>query len=116
MLSSDKNVETIAQLIEAMKHYVGLQAEYVKLDVIEKVVRLLKAAALVVLFFVLILLIMLIASVGLAIWISRSIGLAAAFFAVAGLYVLLLLLVYAFRRPWIERPLVRALARLLMND
>ena len=114
MLSSDKNVETIAQLIEAMKHYVGLQAEYVKLDVIEKVVRLLKAAALVVLFFVLILLIMLIASVGLAIWISRSIGLAAAFFAVAehpenaetG----------RIAEPWIERPLVRALARLLMND
>ena len=42
MLSSDKNVETIAQLIEAMKHYLGLQTEYVKLDVIEKVVRLLK--------------------------------------------------------------------------
>ena len=36
MLSSDKNVETIAQLIEVLKHYLGLQAEYVKLDMIDK--------------------------------------------------------------------------------
>ena len=40
MLSSDKNVETIAQLIEVLKHYLGLQTEYVKLDVVDKVVRL----------------------------------------------------------------------------
>ena len=39
MLSSDKNVENFAQLIEVAKHYLGLQAEYVKLDVIDKVVK-----------------------------------------------------------------------------
>ena len=42
MLSSDKNVETIAQLVEVLKHYLGLQKEYLKLDVIDKVVSLLK--------------------------------------------------------------------------
>lgn len=46
MLSSDKNVESIAQLIEVLKHYLGIQAEYVKLDVIDKVVRLLKGCRL----------------------------------------------------------------------
>ena len=40
MFSNDKNVETIAQLVEVLKHYIGLQSEYMKLDVIEKVVRL----------------------------------------------------------------------------
>ena len=50
MLSSDQNVETIAQLIEALKHYLGLQTEYVKLDVIDKVVRLLTTATLAILF------------------------------------------------------------------
>ena len=44
MLSSDKNVENIAQLIEVLKHYLGLQTEYVKLDAIDKVVRLVTAA------------------------------------------------------------------------
>lgn len=44
MFSSDKNVETIGQLAEIIRHYIGLQKEYVKLDVIDKVVRLLTVA------------------------------------------------------------------------
>ena len=40
MLSSDKSVETIAQLIEVLKNYIGLQKEYVKLDVIDKVMAM----------------------------------------------------------------------------
>ena len=55
MLSSDKNVETIAQLIEVLKHYLGLQTEYLKLDVIDKVVRLLKAATLALIFILMLL-------------------------------------------------------------
>ena len=43
MFSNDKNVETIGQLVEVLKHYIGLQTEYVKLDVVDKVVRLLTA-------------------------------------------------------------------------
>ena len=35
MLSSDKNVETIAQLAEIVKHYLGIQTEYLKLDVVD---------------------------------------------------------------------------------
>ena len=116
MLSSDKNVETIAQLIEAMKHYLGLQTEYVKLDVIEKVVRLLKAAALILLLSVILLFVLLFASIGLALWLSPALGSVGAFFVVAGIYALILLVIYTFRRPWIERPLVRRLARLLMNE
>lgn len=116
MLSSDKNVETIAQLIEAMKHYLGLQTEYVKLDVIEKVVRLLKAATLILLLSVILLFVLLFASIGLALWLSPALGCVGAFFVVAGIYALILLVIYTFRRPWIERPLVRRLARLLMNE
>ncbi|MCR4958473.1 MAG: phage holin family protein [Prevotella sp.] len=116
MLSSDKNVETIAQLIEALKHYLGLQTEYVKLDVIDKVVRLLTTATLSVLLFLILIVVLLFASLGLAFWLSKHIGLTSAFLAVAAMHAFILLLVYAFRRPWIERPLVRYLARLLMKD
>lgn len=116
MLSSDKNVETIAQLIEALKHYLGLQTEYVKLDVIDKVVRLLTTATLAILLFLILIVVLLFASLGLAFWLSKHIGLTSAFMAVAALHAFVLLLVYAFRRPWIERPLVRYLARLLMKD
>ena len=43
MFSSDKNVETIGQLVEVLKHYIGLRSEYMKLDAADKVVRLLTA-------------------------------------------------------------------------
>ena len=38
MFSSDKNVETIGQLVEVLKHYIGLKSEYMKLDATDKVV------------------------------------------------------------------------------
>ena len=50
MFSNDKNVETIAQLVEVLKHYIGLQSEYVKLDIIEKFVRLLTVFAILIVF------------------------------------------------------------------
>ena len=50
MFSNDKNVETIAQLVEVLKHYIGLQSEYMKLDVIEKFVRLLTVFAILIVF------------------------------------------------------------------
>ncbi len=74
MLSSDKNVESFAQLIEVAKHYLGLQAEYVKLDVIDKVVRLMTGAALAIVFCFLLIGLMLFMSFALAFWLSNFIG------------------------------------------
>lgn len=116
MLSSDKNVETIAELIEAVKHYLGLQSEYVKLDAIDKVVRLMTRATLAILLFLILIVVFLFASLGLAFLISKTTGLTAAFFIVGAIHAFILLLFYAFRKPWIERPLVRYLASLLLNN
>ena len=115
MLSSDKNVETIAQLIEVLKHYLGLQKEYAKLDVIDKVVRLLTATALAIVFFLLIIAVLLFFMLGIVSWLSPTIGTTGALFLVAGLHLLLLLICFVFRKPWIEKPLVRFLASLLMS-
>jgi hypothetical protein len=115
MLSSDKNIETLAQLIEVLKHYLGLQKEYVKLDAIDKVVRLLTVAALAILFVMLIVPIMLFVMLGIASWLSSSIGVTAAYFVVAVIHVLILILFIVFRKSWIEKPLVRFLASLLMS-
>ncbi len=116
MLSSDKNIETLAQLIEQLKSYAGLQTEYVKLDAIEKIVRLLTAAALAIVLFLIVVAVMLFAAFGLASWLSGFMGWTGAFFVVSGLHVVLLLVVVMFRRQWIERPLVSFLANLLMNE
>ena len=115
MLSSDKNVESIAQLIEVLKHYIGLQTEYVKLDVIDKVVRLLTAAALAIMFFMIIIAVFLYFSFALAFWLSSYIGTALAFLIVALLHLLIFVLFLIYRRKWIQKPLVHFLASLLLS-
>ena len=115
MFSNDKNVETIAHLIEVLKHYIGLQSEYVKLDVIEKVVRLLTVITIVVVFCT-ILLISLIYSFAAAFALQALVGsLIWAFLIVAGGYLLLLFVFILLRHRLIERPLVRFLGSLLMS-
>lgn len=115
MFSSDKNVETISQLIEMVKHNIELRTEYAKLDVVDKVVRLLSATALALLLGVIIAAIILFASASAAVWLSQHIGLTWSLLAVTGFYILLLILVYGSRKSWIERPLVKYLSRLLLN-
>lgn len=115
MFSSDRNVETITQLIEMVKHNVELRKEYAKLDIVEKVVRLLSAAALALTLTFIFVAMLLFASAAVAVWLSCFIGLTWSLLAVAGFYLLLLVLVYGSRKSWIERPLVKYLSRMLLN-
>ena len=43
MFSNDRNIETIGQLVEVLKHYIELQKESMKLDVVEKIVQQLQS-------------------------------------------------------------------------
>lgn len=115
MFSNDKNVETIGQLVEVLKHYIGLQTEYVKLDVVDKVVRLLTAITMTVVLVGLLVIALIYLSFALAYglgeWVSNTWG----FSIVAGLYLFILVIFVIFRHQWIERPLVRFLASILMQ-
>lgn len=115
MFSSDKNVETIGQLVEVLKHYIGLQTEYAKLDVVEKVVRLLAVFTMSVVLVGLLAITLIYLSFAAAFALSAAIGLPLAFLCVAGVYLIVLFLFICFRHQWIERPLVRFLAGLLMQ-
>ena len=115
MLSSDKNVETIAQLIEVLKHYLGLQTEYLKLDVVDKVVRLLTAAALATVFFLIIIAVLMFFSFAFAYWLANYTGTALAFFIVAMLHLVVFIVFVIFRKDWIQKPLVHFLASLFLE-
>jgi hypothetical protein len=115
MLSSDKNVETLSQLIEMLKHNIGLRTEYVKLDVTARVVRLLGAATLAVLFAVIMVAVLFFASMAVVMWLAQFWGMPTAFAAAAAFYAIVLLLVYSCRKSWIERPLTRFLSNILLG-
>ena len=116
MLSNDRNIETIAQLVDQLKHYAELQKEYVKLDVIEKVVRLSTVAAMVLTVLVLLMPVVVFFSFGVAHIIAPYVGIAWAYFIVTAFYLLLLALLLLNRRKWVEKPLVKFLADLLLNE
>jgi hypothetical protein len=115
MFSNDKNIETIGQLVETVKHYVSLQSEYVKLDVVEKTVRILTAIAITAILCMLLSLMLIYLSFAAAYSLAPLVGNTLAFCIIAGIYLVLLLLVLIFRRQWIEKPLVKFLASLLLS-
>lgn len=116
MLSNDENIETIGQLVESVKHYVGLRSEYAKLDVIEKVVRLLTALVMFVILSVLLLLALIYASFAVAYALEDVVGKPMAFCIVAIVYLVALASCVVFRKKWIEQPLVRFLSNILMQE
>lgn len=115
MLSSDKNVESIAQLVESVKNYVGLQGEYLKLDAIQKIVRLVTALTLTIVLLLLGIAFLFYLSFACVYWLEPLTGTALAFFLIAIFFLALLILVFLNRRSWIERPLVRFLADVLID-
>ena len=115
MFSSDKNVETIGQLVETLKHYIGLQKEYVKLDVIDKVVRLLTVATMVFVFCVILMMVLIYVSFAVAWALEPLLGIVAAYLIVAAFYLVVFFLFITFRKQWVEKPLVKFLAGLFLS-
>lgn len=115
MLSSDKNIENITQLIEALKDYVSTEKEYLKFDIIDKVVRLATALTLTIVVGVLVVAVLFYLSFAAVYWMEPALGTAGSFAMVALFFFALLILIIAFRKPWIERPLVRMMAGILLS-
>ena len=106
MFSNDKNIETIGQLVEAIKQYIGLRGEYIKLNLVDKVVRILTIATISVIIAILLMLTLIYFSFAVAYALAPLMG---------ATYFIILLLCVANRKRWIERPLVRLLASILME-
>jgi len=115
MFATDRNIETIEQLARLVKHYIGLQKEYVKLDIIDKTVRLLTAFILFIIMAVILLGVLTYVSFAVICALAPAIGYPLAFSATAVFYFLVFLLCLVFKRSLIERPLVKFLAKVLMD-
>ena len=115
MLSNEKNVESISTLVETLRDCVLLQKDYLKYDVVEKLVRL--SAALLLAFFIfgLAFAVVFYFSFALVYWMASTTGVAGGFAIVGGIYFLLLFIVYNKRKAWIEQPLVRMLTSILLD-
>lgn len=115
MFSTDRNIETIEQLVKLVRHYIGLQKEYVKLDIIAKTVRLITALIIFAIIAFILVGVLTYASFAVLFALAPSFGYPLSFSMIAGFYLLVFVLFLIFRKGLIERPLVRFLAKVLMD-
>lgn len=116
MISNDRNIETIGELVEALKRYIDTKKDFWKLDLIEKVVRLFTVLTLMAVLALTLLMVLIYVSFAVAYALAGPMGNVGAFLCVAGFYVLLFLLLVVFRKQLLERPVVRFMVGLLTND
>lgn len=115
MFSNDRNIGIVERLIEVFKHYIGLQNEYLRLDVTEKSVKILTFILVTSILFLFIALILISLSFAAACAMGPHIGYGWAFSIVAFLYLFIFLVLLLFRKRWIERPLIKFITGLLID-
>lgn len=116
MLSSDKNVATIVELVAELKTYFELKKDYLKVDLVEKVVKLVTALAVAVTLLIITVAVLFYFSMAAVYWMAPFVGQAAAFAIMASFFLLLLVLVLLNKQSWIETPMVRILADILLEE
>ena len=108
--------DTLLNLVESIKRYLGYQEKFVKLDLTEKLTLLLTALILGSIIFVIgliaIIFLALTLSAALKAWLGSP---CAAYAIVAAIFILLCLLVYFMRAKWLISPLSRFFSNLLLD-
>lgn len=109
MIMEDKT-PTVEMLFEKCESYVKVSAELLKLKTISKTAELvssLMANTVVIIFGILFFVIL---NIGMSVWIGEVLGrLSLGFLIIAGFYLLLAVIVYAFRNVWIKEPVKNAI-------
>ena len=112
MFTDDKSIENIQQLFAEFKKFLVLQKEYTKLELTEKLTILLSTLIMILVLTILFYLLFVLA------YILEPLvgGLMVSFGIIAGINVLLIAIIYFFRRQLIISPMVNFLANLFLND
>lgn len=117
MFSDDKNIDNIETLFKEIQHYILLQRDFLKLQMVEKLTII--ASALIVLLFVGVLSLagLFYLSIALVHTLAPMVGGLTWGYTIVGIAFLLMALgLYLFRKPLIIRPIIRFLGRVLLQD
>ncbi|MCF0244322.1 MAG: phage holin family protein [Bacteroidaceae bacterium] len=115
MISSDKNIEFLVQLFDAIRKWMGVKAELMKVDAADKGVRILAALIFIVIFMFILSTISILLSVAIALTIGQYTGMAWAFVIMAFVHIVFFLLLIIFRSKWVVNPLVRLFSKILAH-
>ena len=117
MFADDKSIENMQQLFIEFKKYLELQKEYTKLELTEKLTILLSTLIMILVLTILGMVALFYLLFALAYILEPLVGgLMVSFGIIAGINVLLIAIIYFFRRQLIISPMVNFLANLFLND
>jgi len=117
MANTQEPADSFQQLHDDVKKYVELQAEYVKVEFVEKLTILLSALLIIGMVVVLVIAALFYLFFSLAYALLPLLGsLALSFGIISGLYVLLIALFLIFRKKIVINPLVRFLSNLFLKN
>jgi len=117
MKTTNEPVENFQQLYDDIKKYVELQTDYLKVEFVEKLTILLSTLLIIMLVFVLAIAALFYLSFSLAYLLQPLVGgLTISFCIVSVLYVLLILVLFVYRKKLIINPIVRLLSRLFLSN
>ncbi len=115
MFADDKSIESLRQLFFEFKEYLKLQKDYTRLEVTEKLSILLSTLIVVLLAVILGMMALFYISFTLVYLLAPALGsLLAGFGVIAAFHVLLILLLFVFRKQLIVTPMVRFIAGLFL--
>ena len=117
MFTDDKSIENIQQLFAEFKKFLVHQKEYTKLELTEKLTILLSTLIMILVLTILGMVALFYLLFALAYILEPLVGgLMVSFGIIAGINVLLIAIIYFFRRQLIISPMVNFLANLFLND
>lgn len=116
MLSSDKNIETLSQLIEETKRYVELRGKCWRISLVSKVSTLASALVLAVILFMLASAVVIFLSFTMASTLALWVGTVWGYALVTAFYFLVGVVIFINRRKWIEAPVVDFIASVMLSD
>ena len=117
MFTDDKSIENIQQLFAEFKKFLVLQKEYTKLELTEKLTILLSTLIMILVLTILGMVALFYLLLAWAYILEPLVGgLMESFAIIAGINIILIAIIYFFRRQLIISPMVNFLANLFLND
>lgn len=115
-MNTEEPVEDLQQLYKDIKKYVELQTEYVKVEFVEKLTILVSTLVIITVIIILVIAALFFLFFSLAYALVPVVGsLAISFCIIAAIYVVLIIVLFSFRKQFIINPLVRFLSKLFLN-
>ena len=116
-MESNRISDNFSSLTENMKDYVNLRIDYVRLLLTEKIAKLASFFLISVIFFILGMFLILFISFAFVFWYGEEVGPTfVGALIIVGFYIILGVLIYGMRHQLFINPLVKRLAKIIMEE